>query len=432
MATMTLAEKRAVLKKVMDAQNTKAGEVVVGYGNEIAKPLVFLPMPSGEWNLITGGGIPRGRITEIFGNQSSGKTSAVLEAIGEDMARDPEAVWLWGETEEPFDLKYATEIHGIDPQRFILVEQSESGGEDMIDLMEPYLRSGAVKGFGMNSVAGLAPKKELNDSVGKDNIALQARMMSRLMRKWGAIINKRNLYAIFINQMRTNVGAMFGDPNVTTGGRALSFWASLRIGLNKLQFEESEAKVFPKEEFMKVGMRIAKNRCVYDNPYKKGSYVVEYGVGVDKFGHIIDQAPLVGALRKAGSNLYYEDADGEQIIAPEATINGKLENDVPLKWKGRGALRTFMKENVWFLEELTDKVNQAAVKGELVATYQDEEELKEIERLEQIEKEIEAEEAARAKKAKERKEAKEKGEPVKGKKPATKKPRKPKETKTDE
>src|SRR5690606_11132945 len=129
---MTLAEKRALAEKVMAEQNKNAGSTVVGFGGDIAKPLTFLPMPSEDWNLITGGGIPRGRITEIFGNQSSGKTSAVLEAIGEDMARDRDAMWLWGETEEPFDMKYATLVHGIDPARFILVELSEEGGENMI------------------------------------------------------------------------------------------------------------------------------------------------------------------------------------------------------------------------------------------------------------------------------------------------------------
>lgn len=210
---MTLKEKKAMAAKLIAKQNSGPAGVVVGYAKDIAKPLVFLPTASAELNRATGGGIPRGRITEIFGNQSSGKTSEVLETIGEDMAEDPDCIWLWGETEEPFNMEYAEKIHGVDPERFILIEQSEAGGENMIDLMEPYLRSGIIKGFALNSVAGLAPKKELSDSVGKDNIALQARMMSRLMRKWAAIINKKDMYAIFINQMRTNVGAMFGDWN---------------------------------------------------------------------------------------------------------------------------------------------------------------------------------------------------------------------------
>lgn len=405
----TLAEKKALLQKVMDEQNKKAGSTVVGYGSEIAKPLTFLPMPSEEWNLITGGGIPRGRITEIFGNQSSGKTSAVLEAIGEDMARDPDAIWLWGETEEPFDLKYATTVHGIDPDRFILVEQSEEGGENMIDLMEPYLRSGAIKGFGMNSVAGLAPKKELADSVGKDNIALQARLMSRLMRKWAAIINKRDLYAIFINQMRTNVGQMFGDPNVTTGGRALAFWASLRMGLNKLQFEEAEQKIYPNDQFMKVGMRIAKNRCVYDNPYKKGQYIVEYGVGVDKLTDIIEKTPDAGIVRKSGSWFYYEQEDGELIVAKKAIVDGKPALDVPLKWQGRAAFRHFLEENPWLVDQLKEELRGAAQRGALIPTYQSDEELAEIAKLEEAMKEVEAEEEARLKKAEEKKAAKKTG-----------------------
>lgn len=423
MSKLTLAERKAVLKRVMDEQNSKAGTTVVGYGNEIAKPLTFLRTPSEEFNLITGGGFPRGRITEIFGNQSSGKTSYVLETIGEDMERDPEAIWVWGETEEPFDLKYATSVHGIDPERFILVEQSEAGGEDMIDLMEPYLRSGVIKGFGVNSVAGLAPKKELSESISKQDIALQARMMSKLMRKWAAIINKRDLYAIFINQLRTNVGQMFGDPNVTTGGRALAFWSSLRLGLNKLQFEENEKKIYPDDQFMKVGMRIAKNRCVYDNPYKKGQYIVEYGKGVDKLTDIIEKTPDAGIIRKAGAWHYYEKEDGELITVKKAIVDGKPALNVPLKWKSRAEFRKFLEENPWLVEQLKEELAGAVARGAILPTYQSAEELEEIAKLEEAMKEIEAEEEKRAKKATEKKKASKdgKGGEDKAEKPKSKK-----------
>jgi recombination protein RecA len=393
----TLAEKKARLQKIMDAQNKSAGSIVVGYGKDIAKPLEFLPTPSQEFNLITGGGFPKGRITEIFGPQSSGKTSLVEETIGEDMARDPDAIWVWGETEEPFDMDYASLIHGIDPDRLILVEQDESGGETLIDRMEPYLRSGDIKGFAINSVAGLTPKKELSESMEKQDIALQARMMSKLMRKWTAIIAKRGLYAIFINQLRTNVGVMFGDPNVTTGGRALAYYSSLRVGLNKLVFDDAEKKIYPDDEFMKIGVRIAKNRCVYDNPYKKGQYVIKYGEGVDKVSEIISKAPEAGILRNSGAWYYYEKEDGELIVAKKAVVDGKPKLNVPLKWNGRAELRKFLIENDWFVTQLREELAGAVSRGQLLPTYQSEEEMEEIRKLEAIEAEIAAEEEKMAK-----------------------------------
>lgn len=407
-------DKRAILNKIMADQNKKAGSTIIGYGKDIAKPLTFLPTSSVEFNLITGGGIPRGRITEIFGMQSSGKTSIMEETIGEDMQRDPDAYWLWGETEEPFDIAYAEKVHGIDPNRLILIEQTEAGGENMIDLMEPYLRSGAIKGFVINSVAGLAPKKELEGDMADANIALQARMMSKLMRKWAAIISKRDLYAVFINQLRTNVGAMFGDPNVTTGGRALQYWSSLRVGLNKLQLQATDPIVA--DDGMKVGVRIAKNRCVYDNPYKKGEYLVLYGVGVDKLTEIVDKAPDAGIIRKSGSWFYYETPDGELINAPQAVVSGVTQSDVPMKFQGRSQFREFLGENEWFAQQLRDELSGAAQKGILTAQSQSDEELAEIAKLEKLEKDFEKEEKKRADKAKAKKESKESGGEEKPKK----------------
>ncbi|WP_422661628.1 hypothetical protein ACK8P5_26260 (plasmid) [Paenibacillus sp. EC2-1] len=398
-------DKKAVLKKIMDAQNKKAGSVVVGFGNEVANPLEFLPTPSEEFNAIVGGGIPRRRISEIFGPQSSGKTSLMEEMIGEDMQADPDAFWLWGETEDTFDLEYAQKVHGIDPERLILIEQSEDGGEALIDLMEPYLRSGVIKGFVVNSVAGLAPKKELETDMAKDNIALQARMMSKLMRKWTAIINKKGLYAVFINQVRTNVGQMFGDPNVTTGGRALSFFSSLRVGLSKLQLNEQDPITV--DDGMKVGVRVAKNRCVYDNPYKKGEYLVIYGIGVDKLSEIIDKSPEANiGVRKSGSWFYIEDASGDVISAPKAVVDGEEVTDVPLKFQGKTKFRDFLNQNEWLANDLRDKLRDAVKTGEIVAKSQDEDEMKEIEKLEKLQAKIDAQEKARLEKAQQKKKEK--------------------------
>ncbi len=390
--------RKEILDKIMAKQNADAGSIVVGWAGDIANPIVFMPSASEEFNQVTGGGFPRRRITEVFGSQSSGKTSLVLESVGEWMEEDPEFIFLWGETEEPLDLAYAEKVHGIDPKRFLLLEQTEQGGEKLIDLMESYIRSGAIDGFCVNSVAGLAPKKELESDMDKDLVAVQARFMSRLMRKWTAPINKKNLIAIFINQIRVDVGKMFGDPTTTPGGKALSFYASLRVGLNRLQLGDDDP--IKTDVGMKTGMRIAKNRCVYDNPYKKGEYYVIYGVGIDKITPIINNAPDADIIRKSGSWYYYEKEDGELIIAPEAIVKGKKKQNVELRFNGRKELYRFMNENKWFMKELQIKLREAAKAGKVsLAQDQTEDELKEIARLEKLQAQVDKEEEAAAARA---------------------------------
>lgn len=208
---MTKDDKRAKAMKIMEAHNKAAGGTVVGFASDVAKKLTFLPTPSEELNIMTGGGFPRGRITEIFGNNSSGKTSICLETIGEDMQADPDSYWAWLESEESFDRDYAVDVHGVDLERLIYIDITDEGAEKSADRLEVLMRSGILTGFVVNSVAGLVPKKELEDDLEKANIALQARMMSKLMRKWTGLIGKKDLYALFINQLRTDVNARFGD-----------------------------------------------------------------------------------------------------------------------------------------------------------------------------------------------------------------------------
>jgi recombination protein RecA len=333
-------EKRKIATKVMDAINKDEGHVAVGFASEVAKNLEFLPTPSEEINIMTGGGFPKGRITELFGNNSSGKTSLCLETIGEDMQADKDSYWAWLESEESFDPEYAVKVHEIDLERLIYIDISETGAEKSIDRLEALIRAGILTGFVVNSVAGLVPKKELEEDLEKANIALQARMMSKLMRKWTGLIGKKNLVALFINQLRTDVNARFGDPNVTTGGRALAFYASLRFGMNSLKLQDSDP--ISADEGLKLNARVAKNRCVYDNPYKKCEFYVIYGVGVDKLTEIIEKGPEAGVLRKAGAWYYYEKEDGELIEADRAVVKGKDQKKVPLKFQGKTVFREFL------------------------------------------------------------------------------------------
>lgn len=398
------AKKRALAMKVMDTINKNEGSVAVGFASDVAKKLTFLPTPSEELNATIGGGFPRGRVTEIFGNNSSGKTSICAETIGEDMQNDPDSYWAWLESEESFDPDYVVDVHDVDLERLLYIDITDAGAEKSIDRLEALIRAGILTGFVVNSVAGLVPKKELEEDLEKANIALQARMMSKLMRKWVGLIGKRDLVALFINQLRTDVNARFGDPNVTTGGRALAFYASLRFGMNNLKLQDSDP--ITADEGLKLNARVAKNRCVYDNPYKKCEFYVIYGVGVDKLTEIIDKSPEAGIVRKSGSWYYYEREDGELIHADKALvrIKGKDEpeeqEDVPLKFQGKTAFREFLTDNQWFADQLKQELRGKVQRGELVAQTQDADEMKEIEELNAIEKQIAAEEEKLAKSVK--------------------------------
>lgn len=195
-------------------------------------------------------------------------------------------------------------------------------------------------------------------------------------------------------------------PNVTTGGRALAFYSSLRFGMNKLKLQDSDP--ITDDDGLKLNARVAKNRCVYDNPYKKCEFYVIYGVGVDKLTEIMENAPDAGILRKAGAWYYYEKEDGELIEVDQAIVRTKdvpephLAKKVPMKFQGKTVLREFLTDNPWFADQLKEEIRGKVKRGELLPKYQDANELKDIEHLEKIEKEIaaemEKEETAAAKK----------------------------------
>lgn len=390
-------DKKKLLTKVINDINDKRGPggSAIGFARDVAKPLTFLPLSSEALNNMLGGGIARGRITEIFGNNSSGKTSVMIEAIGEDMERDPDSYWVWLESENSFDIEYAKDVHNIDPDRLIFINVDDLGAEKSIDKAEVFMRSGAITGLVVNSVAGLTPEKEMKEELEKANIALQARMMSKLMRKWTALIGKHDIVAVFINQLRTDIGKSFGDPNVTTGGRALAFYSTQRFGMNTLKIQDSDP--ITSEDGMKISCRIAKNRAVYDNPYKKCEYFVIYGEGVDKMTEIMENVGPAGIMRTSGSWFYYEKEDGELLKAEKAIVKGKEEKDVDLRFNGKSNFRKFMQDNPWFFDQLHAELRGKVKQGELIPTFQDEKELQEIEKLNEIEKQIAAEEEKKAK-----------------------------------
>lgn len=194
----------------------------------------------------------------------------------------------------------------------------------------------------------------------------------------------------------------------------MAFYSSVRFGMNNLKLQDSDP--ITAEDGLKLNARVAKNRCVYDNPYKKCEFYVLYGVGVDKLTEIIDKAPDLGILRKSGSWYYYEKEDGELIKAKEAIVDGQKIKDYDLKFQGKTRLREFLSDNDWFLSQLKDELRGKAKRGEFSVAIQSDEEMKEIETLNQIEKQIEkemlAEEKPKGKSKKKKSSAKKEEKPV--------------------
>lgn len=391
MAKLNAAEKAKLLNKVMGDINKKAGHTVIGRTTdpEIAElvKIEFMKTPSVEINLMLGGGFPRGKIIELFGEHASGKTSIAIETMAEDMKNDPDSYWGWYETEGSFDIDYAKQFDGFDENRLIIWHVGDEGAEKGLDFLEAMLRTGQFAGIIVNSVAGLTPQREMESEMAKADIALQARMMSKLMRKITGVASKNKCTMIFINQFRTNVGAMFGDPNVTTGGRALAFYATQRIGMRKVKLESSDG--ITDDEGMKVSARVAKNRVANGNPYKACKYTAIYGEGIDKIRGVALMAIEQGIVEGSGWLFYPNKAN------PTTLKNGELA-----KWQGKGKFIEAIRDNEELyellklelerkakgrnlvLESLTDEeiANIKAVEEELA----EDEDLEEVEELEEM------------------------------------------------
>lgn len=374
MSKLNAAEKKKLLNKVMGDINKKAGRTVIGRTTdpEIADlvRIEFLPTPSVEMNVMLGGGFPRGKIIELFGEHASGKTSMAIETMALDMKNDPDAYWGWYETEGSFDIDYAKQFDGFDEDRLIIWHIEDEGAEKGLDFLEAMLRTGQFKGIIVNSVAGLTPAKEMESELAKQDIALQARMMSKLMRKITGVASKNKTLMVFINQFRTNVGAMFGDPNVTTGGRALSFYATQRIGMRKVKLEKADG--ITEEEGMKVSARVAKNRVAHGNPYKACKYTALYGEGIDRTRGVALMA-IENNIVQGGSWIYY----------PNKDMMANLPDGSPAKWNGMAKFVEYLKDNQDFVELLKDQIETKAKSGSILVESLDEDEIAAIKEMEQ-------------------------------------------------
>ena len=272
------------------------------------------------------GGIPKGRIIEIYGPESSGKTTVTLHMIAEVQKRGGIAGFI--DAEHALDPVYAKNI-GVDVDN-LYISQPDNG-EQALEITETMVRSGAIDIIVVDSVAALVPKAEIDGDMGDAHMGLQARLMSQALRKLTAIINKSNCTVIFINQLREKLGVMFGNPETTTGGRALKFYASVRMDVRRI----STIKINGEDVGNRTKVKIVKNKIA--PPFKEAEFDIMFGEGISTVGDIVDLAAECDIIRKSGAWYSYE---GNKI------------------GQGRENTKLYMKEHPEFILEIEQKVRE--------------------------------------------------------------------------
>ena len=277
------------------------------------------------------GGYPRGRVIEIYGPESSGKTTLTLHAIAEAQKAGGIAAFI--DAEHAFDRFYAENL-GIDIENLIISQPDN--GEQALEITDNLIRSGAIDIVVIDSVAALTPKSEIEGEMGDSKMGLHARLMSQALRKLTASISKTNCTVIFINQLREKIGVMFGNPETTTGGNALKFYASVRLDIRRsTQIKDSDGGVMGN----KTRVKVVKNKVA--PPFKLAEFDIMYGEGISKVGEILDIAVDFEIIKKSGSWFSYDDTKLGQ---------------------GRDAVKAIIKENPDLMDELEAKIKEA-IKG---------------------------------------------------------------------
>jgi len=270
------------------------------------------------------GGLPRGRIIEIFGPESSGKTTVALHVIAEAQKAGGEAAFI--DAEHALDPVYAKAL-GVNIENLI-VSQPDTG-EQALEIAEALVRSGAIDVIVIDSVAALVPKAEIDGEMGDSHVGLQARLMSQALRKLSGVISKSKTVAIFINQLREKVGVMFGNPEVTPGGRALKFYASVRLDVRRVETLKEGAEAVGN----RTKVKIVKNKVA--PPFKEAEFDIIYGEGISKEGSVLDLAVQLDIVKKSGAWFSYNDQRLGQ---------------------GRENVKRFFKENPEFCKEIEAKI----------------------------------------------------------------------------
>lgn len=285
-------------------------------------------IPSGSLGLdiaLGVGGYPRGRVIEIYGPESSGKTTLTLHAIAEAQKAGGIAAFI--DAEHAFDRFYAEKL-GVDIDNLIISQPDN--GEQALEIADNLIRSGAIDIVVIDSVAALTPKSEIEGEMGDSKMGLHARLMSQALRKLTGSISKTNCTVIFINQLREKIGVMFGNPETTTGGNALKFYASVRLDIRRsTQIKDSNGSVLGN----KTRVKVVKNKVA--PPFKLAEFDIMYGEGVSKVGEVLDIAVEHEVVKKSGSWFSYDDTKLGQ---------------------GRDAVKAIIKDNPELMDELEDKI----------------------------------------------------------------------------
>ena len=346
---MASSEKLKALQAAMDKIEKSFGKgSIMKMGDESVEQVEVIPSGSIGLNVALGvGGYPRGRIIEIYGPESSGKTTLAIHAIAEAQKAGGIAAFI--DAEHAFDRFYAAKL-GVDVDN-LLISQPDNG-EQALEIAEQLIRSSAIDIIVVDSVAALTPKAEIEGDMGDNKVGLQARLMSQALRKLTAAVSKTRTTCIFINQLREKIGVMFGNPETTTGGNALKFYASVRLDIRGSQAIKNGDEVLGKQTKVKV----VKNKVA--PPFRRAEFDIMFGEGISVVGDILDLAANINVVNKSGAWYAYE---GNKI------------------GQGRENAKSYLKDHPDICEEIEEKVREhyglkrktpadAAAKSEKAAT----------------------------------------------------------------
>ncbi len=322
--------KLKALKLTLDKLDKAYGKgAVMKMGDSVVEDVEAIPSGSLGLDIALGvGGYPRGRVIEIYGPESSGKTTLTLHAIAEAQKAGGIAAFI--DAEHAFDRFYAKKL-GVDIDNLIISQPDH--GEQALEIADNLIRSGAIDIVIVDSVAALTPKSEIEGEMGDSKMGLHARLMSQALRKLTSTISKTNCTVIFINQLREKIGVMFGNPETTTGGNALKFYASVRLDIRRsTQIKDTDGNV----QGNKTRVKVVKNKVA--PPFKTAEFDIMYGEGISKIGEILDLGVAYEIVKKSGSWFSYGDTKLGQ---------------------GRDAVKALLADNPELSEELEGKIKEA-------------------------------------------------------------------------
>jgi len=329
---MAVSEKMKALQAAMDRIEKAFGQgSIMKLGDDHIEDVDVIPTGSIGLNAALGvGGYPKGRIIEIYGPESSGKTTLAIHAIAEAQKRGGTAAFI--DAEHAFDRFYAQKL-GVDVNN-LWISQPDNG-EQALEIADQLIRSSAVDIIVIDSVAALTPKAEIEGDMGDNKVGLHARLMSQALRKLTSNISKTNTTCIFINQLREKIGVMFGNPETTTGGNALKFYASVRLDIRKVTTLKDGDQMIGNQ----VRVKVVKNKVA--PPFRRAEFDIMFGTGISRSGEIVDLGVQYGIIKKSGSWFSY----GDQRLA-----------------QGRDATKKLMEDNPELAEELEAQI-MAAIAG---------------------------------------------------------------------